>query len=193
MKNNLTKEKIENFIEEAVKYDNYYLTKALASKPYQISTIEEIVDKNNGVIIGSAVIFDTNIEQTIFDIINKKESSKFIIVSNEEELNTLNKFLEEKKVQEKSEISATPQEIDIKIKETIKKYTTEEKEENIEVIFKIVKEAEKEDSEGLKKKMGEVYNLGYSQKHTTEIFMANPTLKVNKNTLVVKRVAKEED
>ena len=41
--------------------------------------------------------------------------------------------------------------------------------------------------------MVKVYKLGYNQKQTTEIFMADPSLEVDKNTFVVKRDVKEED
>lgn len=41
--------------------------------------------------------------------------------------------------------------------------------------------------------MAKVYKLGYNQKQTTEIFMTDPSLEVDKNTFVVKRDVKEED
>ena len=190
MLSSLGKEKILEFIIEAISKENYYLAKIFASKPFRVSEVERIASENDGVIIGAAIIFG-DADEVVSKVIRGEKPYNFIVVLDEEGLNNLHEFFERRKLEEKTEI-----------KETIKKYTPEEKEENIEIAFKLVKEAKKfvEGIKGKKNKepivrerMVKVYKLGYNQKQTTEIFMADPSLEVDKNTFVVKRDVKEED
>lgn len=201
MLSSLGKEKILEFIIEAISKENYYLAKIFASKPFRVSEVERIASENDGVIIGAAIIFG-DADEVVSKVIRGEKPYNFIVVLDEEGLNNLHEFFERRKLEEKTEILATSEEIDTKIKETIKKYTPEEKEENIEIALKLVKEAKKfvEGIKGKKNKepivrerMVKVYKLGYNQKQTTEIFMADPSLEVDKNTFVVKRDVKEED
>lgn len=187
----LDKDEIMRYIALATSKKNYSLAKAFASKPFQASKVEKIASENNGVLIGSSVLFNTD-DKVINELIEGKKIDDFIIISNEEGLNTLYNFLEKRNLKEKKEKLIASQDIDTKIREVIKKYKPEETEENIKSILKLVKEAEKTSVNELKTKMGEVYKLRYNQGQTTEIFMANPNLKVDKNTFVVKRDLKEE-
>ena len=185
MLSSLGKEKILEFIIEAISKENYYLAKIFASKPFRVSEVERIASENDGVIIGAAIIFG-DADEVVSKVIRGEKPYNFIVVLDEEGLNNLHEFFERRKLEEKTEILAT----------------SEEKEENIEIAFKLVKEAKKfvEGIKGKKNKepivrerMAKVYKLGYNQKQTTEIFMADPSLEVDKNTFVVKRDVKEED
>lgn len=191
---NLDKNEIICYITLAISKKNYSLAKVFAGKPFRVSEVERIASENNGVLIGSAVLFNICSDKVINELIEGNEIADFIVVSNKEGLNTLYNFLEERKLKEKKEKLIVSQTIDTKIREVIKKYKPEEKEENIENILTLVKEAEKaSDNDELTTIMGEVYKLGYNQGQTTEIFMANPVLKVDKNTFVVKKYLKEKE
>ena len=192
MISDLDKNKVMRYITLATSKNNYSLARVFAGKPFQVSEVERIASENNGVLIGSAVLFNTD-DNVINELIEGKEIDNFIIVSNEEGLNILYNFLEEKNLKEKKEKLIASRDIDVKIREVIKKYKPEEKEENIKNILKLVKEAEKtSDNDELTTIMGKVFDLGYNQGQTTEIFVANPVLKVDKNTFVVKKYLKEK-
>lgn len=192
MRSNSDKDEIMRYITLATSKNNYSLARVFAGKPFRVSEVERIASENDGVLIGSSVLFNTD-DKVINELIEGKEIDDFIIISNEEGLNTLYNFLEEKKLKEKKEKLITSQNIDTKIREVIKKYKPEEKEENIKSILKLVKEAEKtSDNDELTTIMGKVFDLGYNQGQTTEIFVANPVLKVDKNTFVVKKYLKEK-
>ena len=193
MRSNSDKDEIMRYITLATSKNNYSLARVFAGKPFRVSEVERIASENDGVLIGSSVLFNTD-DKVINELIEGKEIDDFIIISNEEGLNTLYNFLEEKKLKEKKEKLITSQNIDTKIREVIKKYKPEEKEENIKSILKLVKEAEKtSDNDELTTIMGKVFDLGYNQGQTTEIFVANPVLKVDKNTFVVKKYLKEKE
>lgn len=193
MISDLDKNKVIRYITLSTSKNNYSLARVFAGKPFQVSEIERIASENNGVLIGSAVLFNTD-DNVINELIEGKEIDNFIIVSNEEGLNILYNFLEERNLKEKKEKLIASRDIDVKIREVIKKYKPEEKEENIKNILKIVKEAEKtSDNDELTTIMGKVFDLGYNQGQTTEIFVANPVLKVDKNTFVVKKYLKEKE
>ncbi len=193
MISDLDKNKVIRYITLSTSKNNYSLARVFAGKPFQVSEVERIASENNGVLIGSAVLFNTD-DNVINELIEGKEIDNFIIVSNEEGLNILYNFLEERNLKEKKEKLIASRDIDVKIREVIKKYKPEEKEENIKNILKIVKEAEKtSDNDELTTIMGKVFDLGYNQGQTTEIFVANPVLKVDKNTFVVKKYLKEKE
>ena len=193
MISDLDKNKVIRYITLSTSKNNYSLARVFAGKPFQVSEVERIASENDGVLIGSAVLFNTD-DNVINELIEGKEIDNFIIVSNEEGLNILYNFLEERNLKEKKEKLIASRDIDVKIREVIKKYKPEEKEENIKNILKIVKEAEKtSDNDELTTIMGKVFDLGYNQGQTTEIFVANPVLKVDKNTFVVKKYLKEKE
>ena len=193
MISDLDKNKVIRYITLSTSKNNYSLARVFAGKPFQVSEVERIASENDGVLIGSSVLFNTD-DKVINELIEGKEIDNFIIVSNEEGLNILYNFLEERNLKEKKEKLIASRDIDVKIREVIKKYKPEEKEENIKSILKLVKEAEKtSDNDELTTIMGKVFDLGYNQGQTTEIFVANPVLKVDKNTFVVKKYLKEKE
>lgn len=186
---------IKNFIEKAILAGKYKKARILASKPYNISEVEKF---GNGVIIGKAVLFGPDIIP-VLDFINGNGSPDFIIISNDEDVEYLKKYSTERIAKKNNESSVSQieanEQIRNTIRETIKKATEKGRiiKSEIEDIFNLVKEAEGKSKDELKELMGKVFNLGFNQSETTDIFKANPNLKINKNTFVANKDGKNKD
>lgn len=198
MSNNIEKKAVINvkdFLDKAILAGNYEAARKIAGKPYNISEVEKCC---NGVIIGKGVLFGPDIKP-ILDFIYGNGSPDFIIISNDEDLEHLKKYSEEKIKRRSDESSVSQIESDEQIrdtiKETIKKATENSRpiKSNIEDIFNLVKEAEGKSKDELKELMGKVFKSGFNQSETTDIFKANPNLKINKNTFVVSKDVKNKD
>lgn len=197
MSDNLEKQakvEIKDIINMAISAENYEVAKQLAGKPYNISEVEKC---GNGVIIGKGVLFGSNIEP-ILEFIYRSGSPDFIIISNDEDLEHLKKYSVERMKRRSDESSVNQiefnEQIRNTIRETIKKASDKSRpiESDIEDIFNIVKEAEGKSKDELKRLMGKVFNLGFNQGETTDIFKANPNLKINKNTFVANKDGKNK-
>lgn len=162
--------------------EDYSIYVSLLKKIYDSSHVKRLLLNNDAyTIIGEGVI-KTEVVETLekkFD--PSLFTSSFIFVRNEDELKALQNILSESQVQ----IELNNEDADKKIKLIISKYIPNK--EIQEKVFEIVKESEGLDLSNLRKNMTKVYEIVESQGALTEIFQANPKLKVNKNTFVAKR------
>lgn len=162
--------------------EDYSIYVSLLKKIYDSSHVKRLLLNNDTyTIIGEGVI-KTEVVETLekkFD--PSLFTSSFIFVRNEDELKALQNILSESQVQ----IELNNEDADKKIKLIISKYIPNK--EIQEKVFEIVKESEGLDLSNLRKNMTKVYEIVESQGALTEIFQANPKLKVNKNTFVAKR------
>ena len=88
MRSNSDKDEIMRYITLATSKNNNSLARVFAGKPFRVSEVERIASENDGVLIGSSVLFNTD-DKVINELIEGKEIDDFIIISNEEGLNTL--------------------------------------------------------------------------------------------------------
>lgn len=163
--------------------EDHSLYISLLKKTYNLSHVQRLLHSYGGTytVIGEGIVKTEVIEKLEKNFDLSLFISNFIPVRNEDELKALQHILSEGQVQ----IETDNEDVDKKIKLIISKYISNK--EIQEKVFEIVKESEGLDLSNLRKNMTKVYEIVESQGALTEIFQANPKLKVNKNTFVAKR------
>lgn len=134
-------------------------------------------------ILGRGVIFlkDGFLENIDYSFL-ENISDNFIEISNEKQYEEFKKILEsevQKKMKVKENEKASNEEV---IMAVINEEVPAETEENKKNLLNLVKSAEGRPKEELLSKMDSAYEIIPNQGKVTRVFMANPKLKISKNT-----------
>lgn len=181
----ITKEVLLSVIELVLFLKDYTILQILTGKCFLRDEVEDILffEKEKYWILGACVIKSDIIESSL----NSKDSNfieHILPIRNQEEFDSFLKFFTDKKEDKERIQKNLESSTDSKIKETISKYIENKEQQNL--IFSIVKESSDLSNEDLLTKMDIVYKIVNSQQVLTDIFKANPKIKVNKNTYCVK-------
>lgn len=137
----------------------------------------------NYYILGQGVIYlEDNFNEDIDNSFLENISNNFIEISTQEQFEKFKKHLEIIKTEHLRVKEENKKNIDEQIMKIIIEELPNEAEENRKKLLVLVKAAEGKTKEKLLVLMDSAYEIVGSQGKITEIFMANPNLKISKNT-----------
>ena len=181
----VTKEVLFWLISVALLLKDYVVVQLLGGKCFHLAEVESALffEKEKYCIIGAGVI-EVEILKSSLEDKNADFIKHIIPIRNKEEQDLFLGHIASEKEKKSQALENIESSIDEKISETIKKYITDEEQQ--EKAFSLVKESSGLSGEELLCKMDIVYKMVKSQQNLTAIFKANPKVKINKNTYSVK-------